>query len=400
MITPRSFSAALMLAVLLASGTARATPNFPGALAGTLGGPTPAYSVCHTCGVTGRGTVNTPWGAALRSRGLAAYDEASLRSAVSQMEAERVDSDGDGIIDVDALRAGSDPNPPTCDTNKDPTIPVYGCVGRLAPSDATPLPLVLLVTVCLVLAAARRRRGVGSAGTLLLLLAASASVAACAPKSGTRLARRADAPPPPQPAALMAPVTPSTLEGDLRAQGLDPLALPRFEELTPRQLRGVMSTFTRSLGLACTDCHDRTDYRTSTRAKRATVQMWNELTRPYRLAEGGAVYCDSCHHGAPVTLDRGDPGTVASFMAEQLVGRLARHDGRDVMCESCHGTPFRPRFVVATATATPGTSEAAAAAGKVRLPTSTRLGLDVRHVPPLDSLDPTTKRRLMKTFSQ
>jgi hypothetical protein len=43
-------------------------------------------------------------------RALVAHDEASLKRALDQMQAERVDSNGDGLADIDALRAGKDPN--------------------------------------------------------------------------------------------------------------------------------------------------------------------------------------------------------------------------------------------------------------------------------------------------
>ncbi len=126
--------------VLIASAvclarSARATPNFPGAVQRDLGASqAPACSICHLCGTTGRGTVNTPWGIAMRARGLVEFDEASLSVALVAMERDRVDSDGDGVIDVDAVRMGEDPNPGGLCDQEDDTIPKYGCVGRISPA--------------------------------------------------------------------------------------------------------------------------------------------------------------------------------------------------------------------------------------------------------------------------
>lgn len=120
------------------AGPALATPTFPQTIQTTLNATAvPDCLVCHV-GRTGRGTVNTGFGSAMRARGLQAYDESSLRSALKTMESDGVDSDGDGVIDVDALRMGKDPNPPrsAIDFNEEAT-PRYGCVGgQIAPGKA------------------------------------------------------------------------------------------------------------------------------------------------------------------------------------------------------------------------------------------------------------------------
>lgn len=103
---------------------AQATPTFPQTVATHLGASrVPDCSVCHV-GSQQRGTANTPFGSEMRSRGVVAYDEASLTEALDQMENARIDSDGDAIIDVDELRLGSDPNnAPGAST----FTPTYGC---------------------------------------------------------------------------------------------------------------------------------------------------------------------------------------------------------------------------------------------------------------------------------
>jgi hypothetical protein len=100
------------------------TSNFPPALATLSGGPVPMCSLCHQ-GPTMRGTVTTPFGMAMRQRGLMAGDESSMKRAFMAMATAQVDSDGDGQADVDELKAGGDPHvgPGT------PAAPVpeYGC---------------------------------------------------------------------------------------------------------------------------------------------------------------------------------------------------------------------------------------------------------------------------------
>jgi len=333
----------LTIAFALVTARASATPNFPGALSSKVGGPAPDCSICHVCRVTMVGTVNTPWGSAMRARGLVKYDENTLRAAVDKMIADQVDSDGDGTIDVDALKAGKDPNPPTCDGADDPFVPSYGCFGRIAPVPSSGPGAGLALVVALAVAIARRRRrGAGSASLVAVVLLSATTAGGCK-ANGAGLAARENTLTAARP--QMTPVTPSAFAGELRELGLDPMNLPRFEDLTTRQRRRLMGTFTRSLGVACNDCHDRNDYLVSTRAKYVTVQMWNQLTRPFQLEGGGPVYCDSCHHADSRFLDRHDKKAVATFMARELVGKLEAHDKQRVECESCHGTPFRPLFL-------------------------------------------------------
>lgn len=328
------------VATFFVSTPAHATPNFPGAIQRALSASqSPQCSICHVCGVTGRGTVNTPWGSAMRTRGLQAYDEDSLRAALAAMERDRVDSDGNGVIDVEAVRAGTDPNPAgTCDPGEDESIPKYGCVGRVSPVDSESGPAAFLMAT-IVAAAIARRRAVSHG--LLVVALASGALTACA--SGASLAPRPhemrQVHPPKMP-----PIAPSKMSAELRAAGLDPQNLPAFEALTPKQLRRVMGTFTRSLGFACTDCHNANDARASTPTKVIAVHMWNEFVRPYAL-ENGAVYCDSCHQGQGHTLDRRDRDVVVSYMSENFSGQLKRRDQNAVECETCHGDPFEPEIL-------------------------------------------------------
>ena len=130
--------------VLLGATSARATPTFPGVIQKELGlSSTPQCAVCHQGGQTAVGTVTTPFGAALRGKGLVFYNDASLRTALGALAAENVDSDGDGMSDVEELKADRDPNKNDATGGIDtglPPEPFYGC----AAAPGAPGALVLL----------------------------------------------------------------------------------------------------------------------------------------------------------------------------------------------------------------------------------------------------------------
>ena len=107
-----------------------------------------------------------------------------------------------------------------------------------------------------------------------------------------------------------------------------------------------MSTFSRSLGYACTDCHEQQDYRAPTRAKRIAARMWNDMVRPNVLEGGGLLYCDSCHQGQGQILERSDKAAIATYMTDNYTEKLKRGaQKKDVECETCHGDPIDGRFL-------------------------------------------------------
>jgi len=108
---------AILLAMLLA------TPDFPGVIQQQLGlAQPPPCTICHATNAGGVGTVVKPFGIYLRSRGLVPFDEASLRNALLADMGERHSSSG-GLTDIDALKAGEDPN----GTPGSNLVPAYGC---------------------------------------------------------------------------------------------------------------------------------------------------------------------------------------------------------------------------------------------------------------------------------
>ena len=137
----------------------------------------------------------------------------------------------------------------------------------------------------------------------------------------------------------MRPLIASHLADELRAIQLDPMNLPPFAEVSPWQRRRLMSTFTRSLGIGCTGCHDAGDYRIRTKEMSITVQMWNDFARPNAL-KTGTLYCDSCHQGQDRYLDRQDSTALRRYMDESFTGQLVQHGSKAIQCDTCHGEPF------------------------------------------------------------
>lgn len=102
-----AFAAALVL-----GSTALASPQYPTDIQTKymLSAPPPqSCTLCHP-GSTGTGTATAPLARALQARGLTGGDTTALNMALDTLETDMVDSDSDGVIDVQELRMGSNPN--------------------------------------------------------------------------------------------------------------------------------------------------------------------------------------------------------------------------------------------------------------------------------------------------
>jgi hypothetical protein len=109
----------LVLALaLLGAGPVSASSNYPTEIQKQLQLTyTPACAICHAGGVTGYGTVTTPFGEAMRARGLVCCDIASLDTALAALEGEMSPY-------VGYLKEGLDPNNPSAGAVPPAT---YGC---------------------------------------------------------------------------------------------------------------------------------------------------------------------------------------------------------------------------------------------------------------------------------
>ncbi len=124
---PLAFALAVLTCCFSSTGFAKR--QFPGLIQRdlSLSYEVPC-SVCHLKGNTGSSTAGTPFALSLRDRGLSG-DSNSLSSALSRLQTDGVDSDGDGIPDVTELRAGTDPNSSANARIIDDQEPGYGCGG-------------------------------------------------------------------------------------------------------------------------------------------------------------------------------------------------------------------------------------------------------------------------------
>jgi len=132
------------LLLALAASPAFASDTYPPYIANKYGiDPIPEQcSLCHTGGITGKGTVNTPFGKTARAHGLTDSNEMLLGTVLDAMDAEHTDSDGDGVSDIDELKAGTDPNL-SGDEQPVPTLR-FGCGAQVMPELLLGAGLLLL----------------------------------------------------------------------------------------------------------------------------------------------------------------------------------------------------------------------------------------------------------------
>jgi hypothetical protein len=127
----------LLPAILVLAAPARASSSYPTDIQAdlSLSAPPPeSCALCHTNGVTGMGTVNTPFGKTARSStyGLGAQSPTKLAQVLTAMQSAGTDSDGDGVTDIAELKAGTDPNVAGTSTTTLPPLG-YGCGAQSAP---------------------------------------------------------------------------------------------------------------------------------------------------------------------------------------------------------------------------------------------------------------------------
>lgn len=145
-----------------------------------------------------------------------------------------------------------------------------------------------------------------------------------------------------------APVSRSHLYEELLADGIRAETLGPLNQIKdPRVLKAVMSTFAQALGVKCSWCHVDNDFAAATARKADTAFMWDVFVAQLQLADGSALYCDSCHHQSAVFLHRSvsEKHALAKYMETEYVDQLRRRDGGKQGCATCHSNPFNPRFL-------------------------------------------------------
>ena len=142
------------IVVLAVPESAWASPDFPPAIEAAVGSPRRLEcTLCHATTVGG-GPVTTVFGQTMLARGLFPGNVSTLQTALAAIDAERTDSDGDGLADMDELRQGLDPNDPS---NASGEEPAYGCGAQIAPGSTGGGGLVALGWGIVLAFCARRR---------------------------------------------------------------------------------------------------------------------------------------------------------------------------------------------------------------------------------------------------
>ena len=106
-----SISISISIAVLAsAPRVASATPSYPGDVQTHLGlGYTPPCTLCHT-GAPMTGSATSAFALAMKGKGLVPLNDPTVDTALNALEAAKIDSDCDGILDVEQIKAGRDPS--------------------------------------------------------------------------------------------------------------------------------------------------------------------------------------------------------------------------------------------------------------------------------------------------
>lgn len=152
-VTRLTLAALGLLVTLATTKSAWAIEDYPEAVQQALDMPcVPQCTLCHRDNTGGRGTIVKPFGGAMVANGLTDEGTQLISPALRAMQQQRLDSDGDGVGNIQELREGRDPNTPG-----DYSVcgPEYGC-SVIAVRAASHHRVFIVLGTILVLAVARR----------------------------------------------------------------------------------------------------------------------------------------------------------------------------------------------------------------------------------------------------
>ena len=146
----------------LLSASAFASPTYPPTIQSDLGlAQAPDCTLCHRDQLGGAGTVVRPFGRTLIDHFQLTGNNnvALLKAALAGDDAQNLDSDGDGVTDIDELRMGTNPNVGVSGVEAGPDVPLpeTGCALAVR-SPVSDLSVLLVMCVGLGFFARRSRR--------------------------------------------------------------------------------------------------------------------------------------------------------------------------------------------------------------------------------------------------
>jgi hypothetical protein len=154
----------VLLGVLSWCVPAVASPEYPGLIQDELDMPcAPGCTICHRDNNGGVGTVVQPFGEAMFSGGLRLRRPDLIVPILQTVAKDGVDSDQDGVSDVDELSRGDNPN----ESGAGLLCATYGCGAQIAPPQRRmggELLLFSTATVLLLFGQRTRRRRQAVAG--------------------------------------------------------------------------------------------------------------------------------------------------------------------------------------------------------------------------------------------
>jgi hypothetical protein len=150
--------------------------------------------------------------------------------------------------------------------------------------------------------------------------------------------------PPPQAGSDMKPISPSTMAADLKEAGLDINKLQPMAKMKTAEKSKVMKAISKATGMECKGCHVDGNFKAETPNKQIAKRMWDEYVVGMKLAGGGDLFCDSCHHNHDDILTRSNKDAVSKYMDENYVKKLASKDGKEMGCPTCHTGDFEMKI--------------------------------------------------------